>query len=301
MHKRPVRLRQITIGHFSVRVMEWEGDPVRTPILLFNGIGANIEILQPFIDALGDVTVICFDMPGTGKSLPPPFFYRMRTMARLASLVLRRLGHARADVVGVSWGGALAQEFAHVMGPRCRRLVLCATLAGAPAWPASPRVLYKMLTPERYLKPGAMRRDAGVLYGGRFRWDHALVEDYIARIRKPDRLGYLLQLCAIAGWSSGLWLWRLRQPTLILAGSDDPLAPPINARIMARLIPHARLEMFDGGHLFILAQAGLAAQRVRAFLDAADPVPVSPRPWAQMLRAAPAGEPVSSSKREWRQ
>lgn len=280
-------LHQFTIGEYNLRVMVWEGDPERTPILLFNGIGANVEMLAPFIDALEDTTVVCFDMPGTGKSLPPPFFYRLPKMARLASQVLRRLGHERADVVGVSWGGALAQQFAHTMPERCRRLVLCATMAGAPAWPARPRVLYKMLTPERYLDADAMRRDAGMLYGGRFRWDHALVEDYISRVRKPDRLGYLLQLFAITGWASGPWLWRLRQPTLVLAGADDPLAPPVNARILAKLIPRARLEILDGGHLFILAQAVLAARYVRKFLDADDPTQASPRPWAQMVRATP--------------
>jgi hypothetical protein len=50
-------------------------------------------------------------------------------------------------------------------------------------------------------------------------------------------LGYLFQLLAMTGWTSLPWLWSLRQPTLVPMGRDDPLVPPVNGRILARLIP----------------------------------------------------------------
>lgn len=286
--KRALKLHQIRIGKLSLRVAVWPGDKNRTPILLFNGIGGNFELLMPFVDALGDVEVISFDLPGIGGSSLPPYPYRMSTAARLAVHVLKKMGHARADVVGISWGGALAQQFAHTAPSRCRRLVLCATMAGTPiAWPGSPKVMWKMMSPRRYLEPGYMERFAGRLYGGRFRWDKELTRDYASRIKKPSRAGYLLQLNAITGWTSALWVWRLRQPTLVLAGADDPIAPPINGHILAKLIPHSRLEILDEGHLFMIAQPEITAGLVRQFLDG-DHTPsevASPKPWSTAMHA----------------
>jgi len=65
------------------------------------------------------------------------------------------------------------------------------------------------------------------------------------------------------------WLWTFRQPTLVLAGDEDPVAPVVNARILARLIPGARLEVVRGGHLFLLELAPSAAALVGGFLHEA--------------------------------
>ncbi len=79
--------------------------------------------------------------------------------------------------------------------------------------------------------------------------------------------GYLAQLYAIAGWTSVPWLRRLRQPTLVLAGDDDPIVPLVNGRILARLIPDARLHVVPGGgHLFLLEDPAAVAARVSEFL-----------------------------------
>ena len=75
-----------------------------------------------------------------------------------------------------------------------------------------------------------------------------------------------MQLMAGVGWTSISWLHRLRQPTLILAGKDDVIVPPVNATILARLIPHAMLHLFNGGHLFLLTEKEQVALLVHAFL-----------------------------------
>src|SRR4029077_20002299 len=62
------------------------------------------------------------------------------------------------------------------------------------------------------------------------------------------------------------WLWSLRQPTLVLMGSDDPLVPPVNGRILARLIPNAELRMIDDGHLFMVTRPAETAALIEAFL-----------------------------------
>lgn len=87
-------------------------------------------------------------------------------------------------------------------------------------------------------------------------------------IRSGGSLGYYWQLLGVTGFTSIHWLHRLRQPTLILSGTDDPIVPLINARIMARLIPNARLHVFDDGHMGLLTSAGTLAPVVRRFLTA---------------------------------
>ena len=84
--------------------------------------------------------------------------------------------------------------------------------------------------------------------------------------------GYLAQLYAISFWTGVPWLWTLRQPTLVLAGDDDPIMPVANGRILARLIPNARLEVIrGGGHLFLLERPSEIAAVVADFLTADEP------------------------------
>jgi pimeloyl-ACP methyl ester carboxylesterase len=74
---------------------------------------------------------------------------------------------------------------------------------------------------------------------------------------------------AILGWSSLPWLHKVRQPTLVIGGDDDPLVPVRNARILAHRIPHARLNVVPGGgHLWMLEHPELCAALIAAFLSA---------------------------------
>ena len=119
------------IGGRRIRYGVHIGDRARPPLLLLNGLGANIELAEPFIDALPGRTVAIFDVPGVGGSPMPRLPYRPSGIATLAAGLLDHLGYAEADVLGVSWGGAIAQQFAHDHARRCRRLVLAATSPGA--------------------------------------------------------------------------------------------------------------------------------------------------------------------------
>jgi pimeloyl-ACP methyl ester carboxylesterase len=80
--------------------------------------------------------------------------------------------------------------------------------------------------------------------------------------------GYYYQLAATIGWTSLPWLPKLRPPTLILSGDDDPIIPLVNARIMHRLIPRSKLHVYSGGHLELAADATRLASVVEAFLNA---------------------------------
>ena len=78
-------------------------------------------------------------------------------------------------------------------------------------------------------------------------------------------MGTCSELLAGVGWTSLAALPFVRQPTLILAGSDDPIIPLVNARIMAVLLPDATLHVYDDGHLGLLTQAHRAGARGHGF------------------------------------
>jgi pimeloyl-ACP methyl ester carboxylesterase len=182
--------------------------------------------------------------------------------------LLDELGVERVDVMGTSWGGTLAQQFALQHPWRCRRLVLAATAQGALMLPGRPSVLRHFMTPRRHNDPMLRQRIAGTIYGGQARSDPTLMQSLEQYIKPASRYAYLLQQIAVAGWTSVPWLPLLPQRTLIIAGNDDPVIPLANARLMAALIRDSRLHVFDDGHLFVLSQPGETTARVlREFLD----------------------------------
>jgi poly(3-hydroxyalkanoate) depolymerase len=263
-------MRILTVGGRAMRVWARDGTAGWPPLLLCNGIGASLELLQPFVDELDQRRpVIRFDMPGVGGSPAPVLPYHLATSAPLLAGLLDQLGYPQADVLGISWGGALAQQFALSRPERVRRLVLVATGPGVLMLPARPTVLLHMLTPRRHRDATYAARIAGHLYGGSARTEPTVARDLLHATTPlgPVR-GYFYQLISAAGWTSLPRLARLRPPTLILAGDDDPIIPLANARIMHWLIPRSELHVYAGGHLELAAHPERIAPMVEAFLDA---------------------------------
>ncbi|QCP54900.1 poly(3-hydroxyalkanoate) depolymerase [Trinickia violacea] len=262
-----MHIQTIDLDGQLLRVAVRPGSDASPPLLVFNGIGANLELVEPFVEALDDVTVIIFDVPGVGGSPAPLIPYRFSTLAVLSDKLLTRLGYAGAvDVLGVSWGGALAQQFALVYPRRCRRLILAATSPGVIMVPARLSVLSKLIGPRRYTDPDYLRQIGAEIYGGAYRRDPSLLEAHSRHIQAPRGRGYLYQLLAASGWTSLPWLGALRQPTLILHGNDDPIVPLTNAKILAARIRHATLHVIDDGHLFLITRASEVAPMVKRFL-----------------------------------
>jgi poly(3-hydroxyoctanoate) depolymerase len=243
------------------------------PLLLITGLGASLDLAQPFERELAarGMQTIAFDAPGVGQSTAYAWPRRMPGVARTVQRTLDTLGYDRVDVLGVSLGGVVAQQLAHQAPSRVRRLVLAATGPGLGGVPGSPGVLLALATPRRYYQPDYYRSIAGRIYGGDARRDpDALLHGSVARfIERPSVRGYVGQLYAISGWTSLPWLWSLRQPTLVVAGDDDPIVPLINGRILARCIPDARLHVVPGGgHLFLLERPAEMAALIAGFLGA---------------------------------
>ena len=127
------RIASVRVHGRRLRVAQWNfpGDSAGSlPLLVFNGIGMNLELLDPLARAMAPRPVLCFDMPGIGKSPDPVVPYNAVSMALASAAVLDRLEIAKVDVLGISWGGGIAQQFALQHRARIGKLVLAATSAG---------------------------------------------------------------------------------------------------------------------------------------------------------------------------
>ena len=227
----------VSIGGLRIAVRTTgSGDPV----LLLNGMSRPMDSWTFFADALRDRTVIAFDAPGVGASETPVVPYSMPMLSDVAARVLDAVGIEKADVVGYSHGGAVAQQFAVGHPTRVNRLVLLATACGVGAVPGHPRdVTQILLTPNRET-----------------RWP------------RPHPLGLLWQIAAISTWSSIPVLGRIDAPTLVVCGDLDRPVPPANSRLLAARIRDARLVTIHAGHdLQKPGPAAIVGQLVKQFLD----------------------------------
>lgn len=260
------RLFFTKVGNQRLRTAIWsgvdKGRGKRTPLLFFNGIGANLEIAQLFADTFTGRDIITFDMPGVGGSPDPTFPYRPKWVAKAAKQVLEENGYHRVDVLGVSWGGGPAQQFAWQNRSMTRRLVLCATSAGWTMVPGNPKALSKMASPKRYIDRDFLKKNFETLYG-----DAASgVGEFTVNMVPPSVKGYLFQLGAMMGWSSIPFAPRVRAKTLIIMGGNDHIVPPVNGRILDFLYRRSRLEVLDGaGHLFLITRRKETVAIIRDF------------------------------------
>jgi poly(3-hydroxyoctanoate) depolymerase len=187
--------------------------------------------------------------------------------------VLRRLEVREVDIMGLSWGGLLAQQIAIMTPLRTRRVVLLSTNVGLGSRAGSWRATKTLLTQRRYKSADGMAVAVNTFGGDTNRIARADHPHTLARLaRPPTTRGYYSQLVGVLGWSSPPWLWLISQPTLVVSGEDDLAVPPINARRLAKLIRHSQLEIVSGaGHLFAVERPRQAADLVVRFLSPASP------------------------------
>jgi pimeloyl-ACP methyl ester carboxylesterase len=262
------RVSWVTVNSATLRVAQAGSGQ---PLVLVNGFGTRLETWRPFAQRLSQSRhLIMFDVPGAGgwhQSRPPR---RMPALAQLVVELCDALGHARVDVLGYSWGGALAQQLARDAPERVRRLVLVASSPGVGGPLPSPGVLMLVSSPLAYLSKTYLECVAPVIFGGEARRGGALSRPDLGRWLhfSPGLTDCLQQMYAISWWTSLPWLHRVTAPTLVVSGTQDPLVPMQNAHLLARRIPGARLELIPGGgHLWMLEHPGASAALVEEFLS----------------------------------
>ena len=255
------------VDGIQLRTAFWpaQRDEGNLPLLFFNGIGANLELTQALGDMFPDRDIITFDVPGVGKSPVTQWPYRPWMLARWARKLLDQFDIDAVDVMGVSWGGAMAQQYAFQYRNRVGKLILCATTAGMTMVPGRPKSLSKMVDARRYTDPDFMRDSFTTLYGDAVDGE---VGRHINNLLPPDPKGYFYQLLAFVGWSSLPFIRFLRMPSLVIMGDEDTIVPLANGHILRVGLPNSRLHVVEGGgHLFLVTRAEETATVIREFLD----------------------------------
>jgi poly(3-hydroxyalkanoate) depolymerase len=259
------RIAVETVGRQNLRAAVWKGQGGGRPLLFFNGIGVNLELAAPLHAALPDRDLVTFDMPGIGLSPVPRIPYRPWWVAHAAAKILDRYGYnGKVDVMGVSWGGLAAQQFAFQSAHRVNRVVLAATSPGALMIPGDLGVWSRLLNPRGFFDAEALTRGFAGLFGEQ----DGLPKGLAAKFRPPAPAGYAAQILAMTAWSSLPFLPFLKVPALIMMGDRDRVVPLINGRILNALIPNSRLHIVkDGGHFFPVTRQDQVAPVLREFLD----------------------------------
>jgi pimeloyl-ACP methyl ester carboxylesterase len=229
------------------------GPQAGEPLVLVMGLGWDMSGWDLLLPHLRGFRVLRIDNRGTGRSDQPDTPYSIRQMAGDVVRCMNAAGIDSAHVYGASLGSMVAQELALSYPARVRSLILGCPSPGVIGVPASPRWL-QLLVAQRGLSPEeAFRRAARLLYGVSLTERPDAVEEVMQRRLAVNiaPTGMRRQFQAVLRWSSLRRLRRVRVPTLVMHGDQDRLIPISNGRIIARLVPGARMHVFRGaGHVY---------------------------------------------------
>jgi 3-oxoadipate enol-lactonase len=237
------------------------GDLRRSPNIFEMPIAHHFEILA-------------YDQRGLGQTSRPDIPYTMIDYADDAYALLDAVGWGRSLVMGISFGGMVAQEFALRYPHRVERLVLACTSSGGAGGASFPLHELAHLPLEDYvrrvLQLSDIRRHAIWREGNPVQYQ-ALFDETLSGLRvgaeEPGRqIGVRRQLEARARHDTYDRLPMLRMPVYICGGLYDGIAKPLNLKAIQEQIPRSRLELFEGGHLFYI-QDPRAFNRITAFLQ----------------------------------
>jgi pimeloyl-ACP methyl ester carboxylesterase len=244
------------------------------PLLFLNGSGTTLAstglLLGPFRERFD---LLAHDQRGLGATSIPPGPYSMADYAADAIALLDHVGWDRCRVVGISFGGMVAQELAVTTPERIERLALLCTSPGGAGGASYPLHELADLSQEDRAALGATLLDTRFTpaWLAEHDGDRGLAEMMAARSatpKDPEVLrGEREQLEARRHHDVHDRLERITCPTLVAAGRYDGIAPPANAEAIAARVPDADLRLYEGGHAFF-AQDGRALPEVLDFLAA---------------------------------
>ena len=254
--------------------LEYEVQGSGRPLLILNGSGSTIEQVRPLVEVLATrCTVAIHDQRGMGASSVPEPPYSMADYARDGLAMLDALGWDRSAVLGISFGGMVAQELAVTWPERVDRLVLWCTSPGGPDTSSYPLHELASLPPDEQLTVGLRLLDSRFEQPGWFD-DHPGDLELVGRLAErrsvpltaQQQVGAEAQLEARRHHDVRSRLGRISCPTLVGSGEFDGIAPAANGRAIAEAVPNAELHLYQGGHAFF-AQDHRAVSDVLDFLD----------------------------------
>ncbi len=225
------------------------------PLLFINGSGSTIEAVSLLVDYFAkSFTVAIHDQRGLGKSSIPKGPYSMAQYSADAIALADHLGWNSFNVLGISFGGMVAQELATTYPERVSRMALCCTSSGGEGGSSYP--LHELAS----LDPGIRADRSLMLSDTRFndQWflDHPEDEMYrrstVVTSDAEKRRGELLQLEARRHHDVWDRLPNVTAEVLIASGTFDGIAPPANGQAIASRIPSNEYREYDGGHMFFI-------------------------------------------------
>ena len=241
-------------------------------VLFFNGSGATLATSAPLVNALAkNCEVLAHDQRGLGKTSVPDGPYTMAQYAADGAALLDHVGWESCMVVGISFGGMVAQEFAVTWPERVTRLVLLCTSAGGEAGSSYPLHELGSLSPDERLAKTLLITDRR--YTPEFLAENPIDAEMV-RLRteaaaqpKSETVikGETLQLKARIGHNVADRLHKITCPTFVTAGRYDDLAPVSNSEQIVQRMKDATLSIYEGGHMFT-AQDRQAILDIREFL-----------------------------------
>lgn len=243
------------------------------PRLLFlNGSGATLASSGPLIAVYGQqFDVVAHDQRGLGRTSIPDGPYTMAQYAADAAALASHLGWDRYRVVGVSFGGMVAQELAVTFPERVERLALLCTSPGGAGGSSYPLHRLGTLSPEERQQVGLTILDSrfSPSWLAEHDSDRLLAQgmEQAGQRATTDeaRRGERLQLEARRDHDVFDRLGRITCPTLVASGRFDGIAPWSNGDAIAQRVANAELRVYDGGHAFF-AQDRRAMPEVLEFL-----------------------------------
>ncbi|MEE3327642.1 MAG: alpha/beta hydrolase [Myxococcota bacterium] len=245
-------------------------------VLVFNGSGGDLRRKPGIMDGPlpQHFETLCHDQRGLGQSDMPDIRYSMSDYANDAAALLEALGWSDCHVVGISFGGMVAQEFAIRHTEKVKRLVLACTSSGGEGGASFPLHTLPELPPEKRAQktlelidvrldsdwqnenPDAAQNILGTLSAARKSESES----------DGSTSGLARQMEARQGHDTWDRLSQISMPVFCCGGLHDGIAPTENMRQLAEKIPNAELEFFEGGHLF-LTQDPRAWKKIIQFLE----------------------------------
>jgi pimeloyl-ACP methyl ester carboxylesterase len=231
------------------------------PLVMIMGLSANIDWWTP--DFLKEVSkrfkVLIFDNRGAGQTDKPDVEYSIQMLAKDTISLMNALNIKKSHMLGISMGGMIAQETALNSPEMIEKLILCSTHCGPPKYVLPSKEVLELLTrPRTGLTPEQLIRAAiPILYTKD--WIKNKPENVEITVKNmlkspiPDH-AYQKQVNAIMKFSSSKKLQNIKSPTLVMHGKQDILIPPKNAEVLAKLIPGAKIALFDNSAHALFSQ-----------------------------------------------
>lgn len=267
----PFTYRRYTVEGLTLRVGRKDARSAAAqagavPLLMLNGIGFNAELMEPLARHFGDRSIVCPDMPGCGDSPDPVVPYTIPRLAKgLVAMMETEFPGRSYDVLGFSWGGALAQQIAVTTASKVARLLLVATTSGLPLPFGNAEVMRRLLDPTEYMRPDTLAENFMALLS-----EGGASAGLLRRFTMPSPRGVSCQVGALAAWTAAPLLPFLRMPVLLAGMAEDPIVTIAHQRALACLIPQAEtLEIRPGSHLLPLAVPDRVGPDLARFLSPA--------------------------------